>query len=160
MEEEIARCAHVTVDQQKALTALELIERKQKAVKKSVKERMMDKEFWANLAGNKYEIPDGHTLKELTEEIFSYIGSTDPELRDDIGYIVYANWLKMGLYSQVDIENHITELLANLEKGIGEKETDSVFLRTFSVLFLAEIVHNDNKVPALDKSIIDEILPS
>jgi hypothetical protein len=41
-------------------------------------------------------------------------------------------------------------LLSNLEKGIGETESDSVFLRTFSVLLLAEIVHNDNKKPVLN----------
>ena len=118
----------------------------------------MDKAFWKTLMQNDYVVPDGHSLEGLTTELFSYLENTDPELRDDIGYIVYANWLKMGLYSQVDIENHITELLANLEKSIGDTDTDSVFLRTFSVLFLAEIVHNDNKAPALDKSIIDEII--
>lgn len=107
---------------------------------------------------NECVVPDGYSLDELTAELFSYLGNTDPELRDDIGYIVYANWLKMSLYSQTDIESHITELLGNLETGAGETGTDSVFLRSFSVLFLAEIIHNDNKSPVLDKSQIDEIL--
>ncbi len=118
----------------------------------------MDKQFWQEIIQNDYAIPDGHSLRELTTELFSYLGNTDPDLRDEIGYIVYANWLEMGLYSQADIEKHIIELLTNLEKGIGETETDSVFLRSFSVLFLAEIIHNDNKAPKLDKAKIDEIL--
>ena len=118
----------------------------------------MDKQFWYEIIQNEYKIPDGHSLDELTTELFSYLGNPDSDLRDDIGYIVYANWLEMGLYSKADIENHVTELLINLEKGAGETETDSVFSRSFSVLFLAEIVHNDNKAPQLDKETIQEIL--
>jgi hypothetical protein len=118
----------------------------------------MDKEFWETLIQNEYEIPDGYSLDELTAEIFSYLSNTDPELRDDIGYIVYANWLEMGYYSQAEIEEHIQSLLKNLDVGIGETETDTVFLRSFSVLFLAEIVHNDNKDPKIDKDQIQEIL--
>jgi len=118
----------------------------------------MNKEFWQELMKNEYAIPDGHTVDELTAELFSYLGNTDPELRDDIGYIVYANWLKMGLYSQETIATHLSELSLNLEMGIGEQEADGVFLRTFSVLFLAEIVHNDNKAPKLDKTTIDSLI--
>ena len=118
----------------------------------------MDKEFWIDLAKNKYEIPEGHTLAELTSEIFSYLGSTDPELRDDIGYIVFANWLKQERYSTEEIRGYIRELLANLHIGVDHPESDSVFLRTFSVLFLAEIVHNDNKRSFLEKADIALIL--
>jgi hypothetical protein len=117
----------------------------------------MDKQFWVELYNNKCEIPDGHTLTELTRELFSYLGSTDPELRDEIGYTVYANWLKQERYSAAEVRAHVQELLANLEKGIGETESDSVFLRTFSILFLAEIVHNDNKHSFLEKADIQTI---
>lgn len=118
----------------------------------------MDKEFWAEIFKNKYEIPEGHTLTQLTRELFSYLGSTDPELRDDIGYTVFANWLKQERYSADEIRSYIKELLTNLYVGIGETESDSVFLRTFSILFLAEIVHNDNKKTFLNKADIELIL--
>lgn len=118
----------------------------------------MDKQFWLEIMNNEYEIPDEYSIEELTLELFSYIGNTDPDLRDDIGYIVYANWLEMGQYSQAEISEHIQILLENLDFGIGEKESDSVFLRSFSVLFLAEIVHNDNKAPQLNKEQIQEVL--
>ena len=107
---------------------------------------------------NEYAIPDDHSLGELTSELFSYLSSTDPELRDDIGYIVYANWLRMGLYSKADITDHIATLLTNLETDIGKTESDGVFLRSFSALFLAEIVHNNNKSPQLDNSTIHTLL--
>lgn len=117
----------------------------------------MEKEFWNQLAKNEYKIPDGNTLHDLTKTIFGYLGNVDPDLRDEIAYIVYANWLKRDMYSPDEIRLHIAELLANLEKGIGEIESDSVFLRAFSVLFLAEIVHNDNKKSVLEQADISSI---
>lgn len=118
----------------------------------------MDKDFWASISKNDYKIPDGYTLDELTRTLFGYLGNTDPELRDDIAYIVYANWLKRDMYTKDEIYGHVTELLANLEKGNGEIESDSVFLRSFSVLLLAEIVHNDNKKSLFGKEQIQTIL--
>jgi hypothetical protein len=110
----------------------------------------MEKEFWASISKNDYKIPNGHSVKELTKTLFGFLGSTDPELRDDIAYIVYANWLKQEMYTKDEIRAHIKTLLANLEKGMGAIESDSIFLRSFSVLFLAEIVHNDNKKPLFE----------
>lgn len=118
----------------------------------------MDKDFWISIAKNDYAVPEGFTLENLTEILFSYLGSTDPELRDDIAYIVYANWLKQGKYSSDEIRSHVNRLLSNLEKGIGEAGSDTVFLRTFSLLLLAEIVHNDNKEPLLDSAQVKRIL--
>ena len=118
----------------------------------------MDKEFWISIAKNDYTIPDGYTLEELTKTLFSYLASTDPELRDDIAYIVYANFLKREMYSKDNIRGHVNELLSNLDSGIGETGTDSVFLRTFSILFLAEIVYRDNKSPMLDEQQVRSIL--
>ena len=118
----------------------------------------MDKEFWVSLAKNDYKIPQEHTLENLTEMLFSYLSSTDPELRDDIAYIVYANWLKRELFSAQAVKSHVDELLSNLDKGIGETESDTVFLRAFSILLLAELVHNDNKKPLLEKDQVKKIL--
>lgn len=118
----------------------------------------MEKEFWFALPKNDYKIPDGYDLHNLTKTLFSYLGSTDPELRDDIAYSVHANWLKRGMFTRDEVRAHVKELIANLEHGIGETESDTVFLRSFSVLFLAEIVHNDNKKPLLEKDQIKTIL--
>ena len=118
----------------------------------------MEKDFWASISKNDYKIPEGLNLEELTKTLFGYLGSTNSELRDNIAYVVYANWLKRDLYSREEIQNHTHELLANLDQGIGETESDSVFLRTFSVLLLAEIVHNDNKKSLFEKEQIQMIL--
>jgi hypothetical protein len=118
----------------------------------------MDKSFWVSITQNDYRVPEDHTLDNLTEIIFSYLSSTDPELRDDIAYTVYANWLKRKMFSSEVVRSHVDKLLANLDKGIGEVESDTVFLRAFSILLLAEIVHNDNKQPLLDRNYVKKIL--
>jgi hypothetical protein len=118
----------------------------------------MDRDFWVSIARNGFQIPDGYTLTNLTDILFSYLGSTDPVLRDEIAYIVYANWLKQEVYSSDELKSQVERLLSNLDKGIGETDSDTVFLRTFSILLLAEIVHNDNKKPILEKDQIKKIL--
>jgi Protein of unknown function (DUF2785) len=118
----------------------------------------MDKLFWKTIQENQYAIPAGHTPTSLTAELFLYLGSTDPELRDQIAYETFANFLQRDYFSLDEIEIYIANLLANLDIGIGETDSDSVFLRSFSVLFLAEIIHNDNKTPRLKGPVIQTIL--
>ena len=105
----------------------------------------MDKQFWLDVRENKYAVPEGYTAGDLTGELFSYIESLDPELRDDIGYETFSSWLEKRLYSPEQIRSFVPQLAINLQNGIGERDTDTVFARAFSVLFLAEIIHNDNK---------------
>lgn len=118
----------------------------------------MDKKFWLELDKTKYDIPEGHTLSELTREVFSYLSSTDPELRDDIGFTAFANWLNQERYSAEEISAYTKDLLTNLETGIGQIENDSVFLRTFSILLLAEILYNDHKKNLFNKTEVDLVL--
>lgn len=111
----------------------------------------MDKQFWLDIRENQYAVPEGHSIEDLLDELLSFLGSTDPELRDVISYETYANWLKLEVIPLELIRLCISRLTGNLEEGIGERDTDTVFLRSFSALLLAETVHHDNKVPALEK---------
>jgi hypothetical protein len=118
----------------------------------------MDKQFWFDIRDNKYAIPEGHSISELTEELFSYIGSLDPELRDGVAYETFANWLDQDQYTLEMIRPYIPRLVINLQNGLGERDTDTVFTRAFSILFLAEIIHHDNKDPFLEKDDVQSIL--
>jgi hypothetical protein len=109
----------------------------------------MDKQFWASIQENDYQVTEGHDVSDLKEELYSYIGSTDAELRDTIGLEVFYNWLTAGHYSMDDIRDLIPRLTANLQQGLGETETDSVFLRSFSALWLSCILEYDNQKPQL-----------
>lgn len=114
----------------------------------------MDKQFWLNLRENGYQIPEGHTAAELTEHLFDFAGSTDPELRDTIGYETFAAWMERGGYTPEQMSSYITRLILNLQEGLGETGTDSVFNRAFSVLYLAEIIHHDNKKALLERDTV------
>ncbi len=118
----------------------------------------MNKQFWASIQENNFELPKGHSVRTLTDELGSYLGSTDPELRDTIGLEVFYNWLKQGLYSAADLHEYVTRLVSNLQKGIGETEDDSVFLRSFSALWLSLIVQNDHETQLLAKEDVRGIL--
>jgi hypothetical protein len=118
----------------------------------------MDKQFWLDIRANEFALPEGGSVGTLTEELFSYLGSTDTELRDLIAYETFANWLEKDHYKPEQIRGYVMRLIANMQNGLGERDTDSVFGRTFSVLFLAEIVHHNNKEPFLDKDEVQHIL--
>ncbi|MBI5932624.1 MAG: DUF2785 domain-containing protein [Chloroflexi bacterium] len=118
----------------------------------------MDKTFWLSLRESDFALPPGRDIGSLTAELFSHLSSLDPELRDDIAYVTYANWLKQGQYPLDQIRVHVTRLFGNLQHGLGERESDSVFLRSFSALFLAEITHNNNKKPQFEPHETAELL--
>jgi len=103
-------------------------------------------------------LPAEHSVLVLTNELVSYIGSTDSELRDTIGLEVFYNWLKQGLYSVDNLRDFIARLIHNLQKGIGETDNDSVFLRSFSALWLALIVSHENEVLEMKREDIAQIL--
>lgn len=118
----------------------------------------MEKQFWFDIRDNDYKIPEGYALNALTEELFSYIDSVDPELRDSIAYETFANWLDKDQYTLEQIRPYIPRLAINLQNGIGERGTDSIFSRAFSILFLAEIIYHDNQDPFLEKDDVQSIL--
>lgn len=116
----------------------------------------MDKPFWFAIKNDRYALPPNHDLRELTGELFSYIGSTDPELRDIIGFFIFRNWVRQGFYKMADLRNFIPRLISNLQKGLGEVEGEHVYLRSFSALWLAVIVDFDTRNPSLKAG---EIIP-
>lgn len=111
----------------------------------------MDKQFWNKIIEDEYALPEGHNVTNLTQELLSYLGSTDPELRDEIAYMVLINWINNDLLSTGQLHEMIEPLKANLQIGIGKTNDDSVFLRSFSALILGEIVDKDNNQPFLEK---------
>jgi hypothetical protein len=97
-------------------------------------------------------------VAELTPELLGWLGSTDPELRDEFAYRILAAWIERGQYGSEQLRAMAKQMTANLEVGLGEHGTDSVYLRTYSVLILMEIVAFDNASPFLDQADLDGFL--
>jgi hypothetical protein len=118
----------------------------------------MDRSFWRVIANDENALPQGEWVAELTPELLGWLGSTDPELRDEFAYRILAAWIERGQYGAEQLRTMAKQMSANLEAGLGEQGTDSVFLRTYSVLILMEIVAFDNANPFLDQADLDGFL--
>ncbi len=118
----------------------------------------MDKTFWQGIVDADYTIPSTHTLADLTRELLALLGSTDPHLRDVFGYPILATWMSRGLYAAEELRAMAAQLTDNLNVGLGERGTDTVFLRAFSALVLAEMVHQHNKRPFFEEADVQRIL--
>jgi hypothetical protein len=112
----------------------------------------MDKAFWQAIVDADGAVPAGRTVEELTPELLAYLGSTDPFLRDEVAYPLVDAWVHNGAYSDAQLRAILDQLAANLEIGLGEQDSDSVFLRSFSILAINEILEEDNLRPFLTEA--------
>lgn len=101
-------------------------------------------------------------LHELDEEriiqsMLYHIGSTDPELRDQLIYTLFYRFIieDEQLTSKQLTEMYHTTLKYHLFHGIGETASDTVFTRAFSTLLIALIVYQDRQQRFLSESDID-----
>jgi hypothetical protein len=105
----------------------------------------MYKAFWRAIKANGFAVPEGHTPAELLPELLAGLGSVDPELRDHLCLEILGEWLDAGRFTESELHQITVQMLANLEQGVGQGENDLVFLRTFSVLILANLLYCDTK---------------
>jgi hypothetical protein len=104
----------------------------------------MNIEFWRAIQDSDYQIPEGYTIEQLTETLMSNIGTPHEEMRE-LAYDILSEWVLSQRYTPDVLRSMIKRLIANLQVGLGEKGTDSVFTRSFSVLLLGETVNLDNE---------------
>ncbi len=109
----------------------------------------MDRTFWRVIANDENALPQGEWVAELAPELLSWLGSTDAELRDEFAYRILAAWVEREQFQPDQLRDMARQMLDNLHIGLGERDTDSVFLRSYSTLVLMEIVAHDNAHPFL-----------
>lgn len=119
---------------------------------------MKSPEFWQNIIYRQYRLPEDYTLNELTVELVGHLGSPDPEYRDEYAYMILANWIYKGVYQSHQLNALLDQMQQNLQRGLGEYGTDSVFLRSFSMLILGAIIERDNQAPFLKVSDVRRVL--
>ena len=107
-------------------------------------------DYWRSIVKNHYAVPSRQEAFALTQELSQYFGSPNPLLRDQLAYsIIYAWIVDQKLLSHDQLTTLLNQWEGNLRIGIGETNTDSVFLRSFSVLGLATLAERDLKDPFL-----------
>jgi hypothetical protein len=118
----------------------------------------VEKAFWQAIVESDYTVPPDYSVADLTPELLELLGSTDIEERDPFGYMILAHWMiRDRYYSPNDLRAMAAQLVHNLASGLGEKDTDSVFLRTYSMLILSLILHRDNQQPFFTETEINNL---
>jgi hypothetical protein len=111
------------------------------------------RDYWRQIQKNHYAIPSGEEVFPLVRELSGYLGSPDPELRDDLAYSILATWIvRQKQLTPKELTTLLEEWQGNLREGIGEAGTNSVLKRSFSALCLELLAERDLKEPFLGET--------
>ena len=105
----------------------------------------MHLDVWRDLRSKGFPLPQGADLESLTDELLAMLASPDGEVRDNIAYEALATWVSGGRYDAGALSDLGDRMVDNLRRGLGERTSDGVFLRAFSILILGEIIALDAK---------------
>jgi hypothetical protein len=108
----------------------------------------MSTAYWNQVRSAEMAVPTDRPLPDLTAELTTLLGSTDPVERDEIAYPILATWIDAGVYDDL-LAGLGDGMAAGLTQGLGESGTPSVFRRSFSALVLASCIHRDNTASLL-----------
>ncbi|MEZ5285197.1 MAG: DUF2785 domain-containing protein [Vicinamibacterales bacterium] len=118
-----------------------------------------DRAFWVALAGGGFEVPAGSTAVELLTEMNALLGSPDPVLRDDVAYGAAERWLLRDRRLSPDEVRQVVAMWSrNLDVGLGEAGTDTIYLRSFSALCLSVAAAADLTRPVFDPREVQALL--
>jgi hypothetical protein len=111
------------------------------------------KEAWVAMAKGGFVVPADRRAVDLLVEMNALLSSPDPVLRDEVAYSAAARWiLRDKALTPPELRRIRDRWLQNLEVGLGEAGTDTVFGRSFSALCLSLIAAADVQVPFLNPS--------
>lgn len=117
------------------------------------------KTYWQAISANDFTPPTDVPLASLVEELSDHLGSPDPEMRDEVAYSILTQWLYVKQIVPVELRMAlIAEWIENLGNGTGERDTDTVLVRSFSALMLSVAAALDNEVPYLDRQAFATLL--
>jgi hypothetical protein len=118
-------------------------------------------EFWRGIKAHEFAVPEGEAAGPLLMELCELLGSTDPEMRDGLGYEISEAWIfRKRTVSDADLRPAVALLQKNLTLGLGENGTETVLLRSFSALVLSLVAARDNASPSLSAEEYDALLSS
>jgi len=106
----------------------------------------MPGQYWKQVVASGLAVPQDRPLDDLTAELTRMLGDTDPEARDGTAYPTLATWVARGVYD--DLLSGLGDgMAAGLGVGLGERDSDTIFRRSFSALVLDACIARDNQRP-------------
>ncbi len=100
--------------------------------------------YWKMVQRTGFEIPTDRTLSDLSAELTEMLGSPDAAIRDGIALPALTSWITAGVYDEL-LVGLGEGMVAGLNRGLGETDTDTVFRRTLSARVLATCLAHDNR---------------
>jgi len=96
----------------------------------------------------------------ILDEMIKNIGTTDPEVRDQLIYRAFSKLIFEDRFEKKQLEYILNSLLNNrsLHLDIDKTTTDSVFTRSFTSLVFAAILEYDGTKQILDEDIILQVI--
>jgi hypothetical protein len=120
-----------------------------------------NRKFWLDISKSRYAIPEGENVFSLVRELNEFLGSPDPQLRDDLAYSIMDVWIvRRQQLTAPELLSLAEQWQSNLKAEIGESSTDTVFLRSFSALCLAALAERDLRTPFLGEERYNSMLKS
>ena len=103
------------------------------------------------IADNDFALPDQARAMPRALEMLPHLGSPDAELRDDLIYSTLATWILADKFEEDDLKTLLRQMLTaeHLFFKLGEADTDSVFMRSFSMLIIPLILSWHRQRPFL-----------
>jgi len=103
---------------------------------------------WVALARGGFAVPAGETAAGLLLEMDQLLASPDPVLRDEVAYAAAERWiLRDRVVAPDDLRRIAARWTANLTVGLGARDDDGVFRRSFSALCLSLVAARDVATP-------------
>ncbi|WP_044339341.1 DUF2785 domain-containing protein [Rossellomorea aquimaris] len=95
----------------------------------------------------------------VLQSMMEHIGSTDGELRDQLIYTSFYRLIVESNQIEAELLTVLLDACMNerMFKGIGEKDSDTVFTRAFTTLLIALILYRDNQADFLPQNLIDTV---
>lgn len=107
-----------------------------------------DRDFWKHIRETKFAPPPNESVDKLALELVDLAAATDPVLRDECGYEIFATWIyRDQRLTGEQLEQLRQKLLPSLSFHIGQTGDDSVFRRSFSALYLSVLAAQELKKP-------------
>ena len=113
------------------------------------------KERLSRIAADEFRVDSDDERFALALTMMAHIGSPDPELRDGLIYPAFHAWILEGdLFTAVQLRQLLDLALDenHLFYRLGEKGTDAVFRRSFSMLLLPLLLIVHRKRPYLTQA--------
>lgn len=117
------------------------------------------KERLSSIAQNNYHVVDEAEVWPLAVQMMRHLGSLDAELRDRLIWETLSHWAELYFDSQqLGMLLNIALDDEHLFHGLGEQDTDSVFMRSFSSLTIASFLETHQAHPFLTAQAVEETL--